>query len=434
MPEPITNPSDIRLNERNDLEALIGSPPGWSLRWGLTVLLLAVVGLLVIGWWVRYPDVVEARAVLTTQNPPIRLAAGASAKINVLKVANGQPVQAGDLLAVLDNPARLEDVQQLDVFLRKMAENSGDIGSAQLPETLQLGSLQGAFATFSQRFQDLQYFLQQDINYLKTSNLRSQITEIEHINQSLQRQEKIMVEEVALARRNMERDSTLLVRNSVSRLEFEQSQSAYLARRRELEALRSGTSQNQLRVREIQGRILDLQQLRSDDESDKLTAFRADLQRLQGELEVWKKTWLLTAPIGGEVALTQAWSEQQFVKEGEEVLTIVPQEASGRIVAKAVLSNASAGKVRPEMPAHLRLDGFPYQEFGVLNGRVGRIASVPGEQGYELEILLPEKLVTSYGRPVDFRQEMQATARIVTEERSLLQRIFEKILAAFEEN
>ncbi|MCU0348841.1 MAG: biotin/lipoyl-binding protein [Saprospiraceae bacterium] len=122
---PINDPSEIKLNERYDIEALIGSPPSWTLRWGLTAMLAVFVLLLFIAHLVRYADVVEAKAVLTTQNPPIRLAAGASGKIAKLTVKNGQTVQPGELLAVLENPANTEDVALLDSFLQNMRTEVG---------------------------------------------------------------------------------------------------------------------------------------------------------------------------------------------------------------------------------------------------------------------------------------------------------------------
>lgn len=427
--------SNIKLNERYDIEALIGSPPGWTLRWGLTAMLAVLVLMLGIAYFVSYPDIVEARAVLTTENPPIRLAAATSGKLAQLKVKNGQVVQLGDLLAVLENPAKLRDVQQLDTILQNMVgKEDAAYLDTQLPHMLQLGSLQASYASFSQKHKDLRYFLSQDINYLKISNLRKQMEVVGTLNKSLARQEKIMAEEMAIAQKNMERDSTLLAANSLSKLEFEKSKTDWLARRRELEALRSGTSQNNLRIREMEAQILDLQQLQSDGESQRLLDFRAEVQRLKGEIDAWKQTYLLLAPVSGEVALTKAWSEQQQVEAGTEVLTIVPMESAGRVIAKAQLTNNRSGKVKVNMPVNLRLDGYPYQEFGVLNGQVQRIAAVPGEQGYELEISLPADLKTSYGQIIPFRQEMQGTARIVTEKRSLLARVMDRILAAFEAN
>jgi HlyD family secretion protein len=428
---PIQNPQNISLQDRKEIEAIIGSPPGWALRWGVSVLLIGFLVLLAFSHFIQYPDVVQAKAMLTTQNPPIRLAANADAKISHLLAANGQQVEKGELLAILDNPAKWEDVQKLQTYLEKMSDNNLEfLASTSLPSGLQLGSLQGSFARFAQAQSDLGYFLKQDLNYQKISNLRKQIAEILRLNESLRRQEVILQEEVALARNNMERDSTLLARNSLSRLEFEQSQALYLQKRRELESLRSGATQNSLRIEQIRGQMLDLEKNQSDDLSNRTLAFDAEARRLQGEIDQWKETWLIEAPISGEVALTQAWSEQQFVKKGEEMLTIVPNETAGTVFAKALLPYQSSGKVEPGMEAHLRLDGFPYQEYGMLLGKVAYISAVPGEMGYEMGISLPANLATNYNKPIPFRQEMQGTARIITEEKSLLSRLLSKIISA----
>ncbi|MCC6724237.1 MAG: HlyD family efflux transporter periplasmic adaptor subunit [Saprospiraceae bacterium] len=420
---------NIKLNERQDIEALIGSPPGWTLRWGLTAMLAVLLLLLGIAQMVSYPDVVEARAMLTTQRPPIRLAAKVSGKIAQLKVTNGQTVQPGDLLAVLENPARLKDVNLLDSVLQKMmVDETAAYLELRLPTVMQLGTLQASFANFAQRHKDLHYFLSQDINFQKISNLKQQIEDMLILNKSLFRQEKILKEEVDLSRKNLERDSQLLTTNAISKLEFEKSQSFWLTKRRELEALRSGTSQNNLRIRQMQAQILDLQQVQSDDKSQKELDFRSEVEKLIGEITIWKQTYLMVAPVGGEVALTKAWSEQMQVEAGTEVLTIVPTAGAGDVIAKAILQSNRSGKVKEQMPVNIRLDGYPYQEFGVLNGKVLRIATVPNEAGYELEISIPADLKTSHGKPIPFRQEMQGTARIITEKRSLLQRILDKIL------
>lgn len=432
---PIQNPSDIRLNEQNDLEAIIGHPPGWALRWGMTVLFGVLGLLLLIAWLVRYPDIVEARAVLTTEHPPIRMVAKASGALAELRVKDGQSVQAKEIIGVLDNPAKLEDIERLEIFLENLSENRPDSYLAiDAPKQLQLGNLEAMHAQFSQRFSELKHFLEQDINYLKISNLRKQILEIERLNRSLERQTAILAEEVEVAHAGFARDSILLSQNSLSELELEATKTVWLRRRRELESLRSGTVQNALSIRQMEAKILDLQQLRSDDESELQLNFKSEIERLQGEIEVWKDTWLLTAPITGEVALTNAWSKNQFIEEGMEVLTIVPQAEAGKVFGKAFLTGEGLGKVGEGMTAYLRLDGFPYQEYGVLNAELRSISEVPGAQGYEAQLTLTNGMVTSHDRPIPFRQEMQATARIVTQERSLLKRLLERIWGVVEQN
>ena len=431
---PITNPKEIRLSRRNELEAIIGHPPGWSLRWGMTVLFGCLVLLLGISWAVNYPDIVEAPVVLTTQNPPIRLVAGASAKIASLNISNGAKVRKNEVLGILDNPANASDILLLDELLEDLNKNDPSTYLAtELPPDLQLGSIQPAYALFSQNFSDLQYFLKQDINYLIISNLRRQIVEVNKLEASLNRQIALFENELVLSQNGVSRDSHLLLDGSLSQLDFENTKSVHLFKSRQLERLRSEAASSQLQVRQLEAQILELRQKQSDHQNDHLLTIKGDIQRLSSVIDEWKQKWLLVSPINGEVAFTNAWSEQQFVKEGEEVLTIVPNESAGDLIAKAQLNGIATGKIKKGMEVQIRLAGYPYQEFGVLNGQLSRLSPVPSNTGYEAEISLLNGLTTSYKKEVSFQQEMSGVARIITEERSLLTRVLEKIWAAIEQ-
>ena len=82
---------------------------------------------------------------------------------------------------------------------------------------------------------------------------------------------------------------------------------------------------------------MDLRQKQSDDQSQRVFTIKGDIQRIKGEIENWKQTFLLISPIDGKIALTNAWSEQQFVKAEEEVLTVAPLQKAGSLIAKAQL-------------------------------------------------------------------------------------------------
>ena len=107
---------------------------------------------------------------------------------------------------------------------------------------------------------------------------------------------------------------------------------------------------------------------------------------------------------------------------------------AGEIVGKALLPTFNSGKVQPGQRANIRLDGYPYQEFGVLQGQVTNIALVPDQETYLLEIALPDSLVTTYHRSIPFAQELPGQARIVTEDRRILERVFDQLVSLVKNN
>jgi HlyD family secretion protein len=113
------------------------------------------------------------------------------------------------------------------------------------------------------------------------------------------------------------------------------------------------------------------------------------------------------------------------------MLTIVPTNNSGKMIGKAILPLERSGKVKPTMRANIRLDGYPYQEFGSIEAVVKNISAVPQENSYQIELEIPATLITTYQKEISFRQEMQGTANIITEDRRILERVFDKILSAF---
>lgn len=69
----------------------------------------------------------------------------------------------------------------------------------------------------------------------------------------------------------------------------------------------------------------------------------------------------------------------------------------------------------------------------MIKGFVSHIALVPspdqeGQMIYELRIALPEKLVTTYGRKLKYNPFTGVKVEIITENRSILERIFDQIL------
>jgi len=66
-------------------------------------------------------------------------------------------------------------------------------------------------------------------------------------------------------------------------------------------------------------------------------------------------------------------------------------------------------------------------EYGKLSGIIKSISLVPDKEGYVANISLPEGMKTTYGRELDFIQEISGTAEIITEEKSILSGFIEPL-------
>ncbi len=120
-----------------------------------------------------------------------------------------------------------------------------------------------------------------------------------------------------------------------------------------------------------------------------------------------------------------------------------PDFVSGPVVVSADLGKPSQlkalikldrtglEKVSPGQKVNLKFENYPYLEFGIVRGVVGKVSSVPGGDSYETEIQLPDGLTTTFGKELEFRQELKGNAEIVTENISLLSRILDPVKAVF---
>jgi hypothetical protein len=109
-------------------------------------------------------------------------------------------------------------------------------------------------------------------------------------------------------------------------------------------------------------------------------------------------------------------------------MTIVPQGGVGEMIGKALLPAANNGKVDEGFEINIRLDGYPYQEFGVIKATVKSKSILPQDGNYLVELKMPDSLITTYGKPIPFQQEMGGTGNIITKDRRILERVFDKFL------
>jgi multidrug resistance efflux pump len=422
MPQAQTRTTDWRINEREDIQFLLGNPPSWTMRYGIMVVAIVFSVLLLLSYVIKYPDVVTARVVLTTENPPIRMLAPTHGRVQALLVRENDTVSVGTLLAVLDNTADWKAVLQLEKLLLE-----ADSWAMQAPPRLNLGSLQNLYSVFCQNAQDYHYFLTQNGVPAKMAHLQQQIEGLNALNEQLAHQKTIQQQEFQFATTDLARQKQLHQEGVISNMEWEKFNIQYLQQKRQLASIESQFINNEMQSRQLQGQITDLAQGKNEGQNAKQLTLQEDVRRLKAAIEDWKKNYLVIAPIAGQITWSKIWKAHQTVAMNEELLALVPDATTQNIVGKATAPVAQSGKIQVGTPVFIRLDQYPAITFGQLEGKIKNIALVPQKEGYFMEIALSNALKTTYHQLLPFRAEMSGTAQLVTEDRRIIDRLFDRI-------
>jgi multidrug resistance efflux pump len=405
------------------VEDVLGMPPRWLVRWGNTLLAGALGTLLAMSWVVHYPDVVPARVVVTTLLPPSPVIARASGELTEVRVRSGDRVRRGDQLAIIRNAADPAAVFKVKALLAQWGADLNPINLTQeLPEGLALGELQPDYSTFAHDYRSLKFDMAQDPVSQEVRHLEPQLQSQQQRLQSLRRQRDNLLQQVRLAEREVERSRELAAEHMVSSREVDTKQKDALTARQAVSSAEVDMATAQVDIDRIAQSLANLgNQGRQQREQLRLTLSQS-AKNLRSRLDVWERSYVLRAAADGRVNLFKVWADHQAVRDGDSVMTVV-HEGAQALVGRVSMPIGNSGKVQPGQAVHIRLDNFPWQEFGQLKGVVKSISAIPEEGNYLVEVALPQGLRTTYNRQLEFRQEMQGQAHIVVEDLRLLQRL-----------
>jgi len=141
-----------------------------------------------------------------------------------------------------------------------------------------------------------------------------------------------------------------------------------------------------------------------------------------------RRSYKLRAPSAGRITALQVTAGQRVQVE-RPLLTILPDDASFR--ADLFVPTRAIGFIESGQSVLLRYGAFPYQQFGLYEGTVEKVAEtvllpveldvpVPvDEPVYRVSVRLDRQTVSAYGREFDLRAGMLLEASILLEGRSL---------------
>ncbi|WP_164714368.1 HlyD family secretion protein [Chitinophaga rhizosphaerae] len=416
--------SDDAIQRRSEMsQELIDERPGLLERWAMQLFLSVLLLLLIGSWFIRYPDIIEARARLTAENAPKEITSRQQGRLIKLFVENHQEVNEHQVIGFIGSTGNSFELMRLCKLLDSSLSllDAGIYRQAVAVCTekfTNLGEVQGEYSQFITAARN---FSDYNINGFfdnKESALHRDLAALEQSRQIIQMQKGITEELMKVAEVNYRIKDTLAKERVLSQEEYRREYTNYLNQQMAAPQL-----QNSLLTAEasIRSKTAELDQLQHD-RREQLVIFRQALLTLKSSIDNWKKLYVIEAPISGRVVFTLPVQENQILDAGRVLGYIKPKDSRFRF--EAILSQHNFGKIHSGLTVQLRLDAYPYQEFGFVNGKLDYISPVPTDSGFLATIQTDLQLVTSNKRQIPFKDALTANAIIITKDMRLLERLY----------
>jgi multidrug resistance efflux pump len=404
------------------VEEIMGNPPGKLLRWSTFSIFIIFVLFILFAWFIKYPDLIPSPVEITTENPPVTLVSKINGRIKHLEITNKSKVVKGQVLAVMETAAYYKQIE----ILRQFADTASHLLSMHnysVPELSELGELQIEYSLFRKNLSDYSSSLANDYYGNKIQSLKDEIRGTNIYIDRLKESEKLYSENLELDVKRFSRDSALFrADKTIPDSEYDKSRQALIRQRLDLQNIRLQLSAKNIEQTTRQQLLKEYSINRSEEMKNVTSTLEESFRNLKAQINIWEITYLLASPVSGTVSFTKYWSENQSVNKDEPVLTIIPSDP-GNYVGRIYLKMQRSGKVKIGQEVNIKLSSYPYLEYGMVRGIIKTKSLVPSADAYVIEIELPYGLKTLYNRQLDFTQNMQGTAEIITDDMRLLQKI-----------
>jgi len=372
---------DDALPFQNEIDAIVEERPPHFMRWTQYLIMALFLMLLLIAWLIKVDVVISASGRISAEKPPIVLQPLERGIIRDMNVHSGDVVHKGQMLATLDPTFAEADlgalaVQQSSIEAQLRRAEAEMKGAPYNP---------GPLAGSNDRIQYDLYVQRQTQYKLKLQVFDEQIKQLESQIQSVQGDREMLSKQLTITRDVEQMREELMRSQTGSKLQFLDAQSTRIRLERETQDLES--RQTSLRS-DLQERKSERQAFIDDWQrqiTESVASIRTEARRMDENMA--KATRLndlvvITSPEDGVVLDVAKRSVGSVLQAGEALVTIMPNNA--KLVADIVIASRDVGYTFPGQDVVIKVDAFPYQRHGLLEGKLQWISEEAAQSSAQM--------------------------------------------------
>jgi hemolysin D len=391
------------------------------------IMLGGLVFCLVFGAWAhfgRIDEVGHAQGRLVPKGEVYKVNPVELGKVSSILVAEGQTVKAGQVLFELDDQLAKGEVERLKQLLN-MAQLEFAEKQSLLDRTLMEVQIRQVIANADSQGQQAAIMQAK----AKAEALVGQVGQ--HKVEKAANSERLARLEPLVKAGALSKEVFFQAEQNFRErvLAITQSQGELNQTKAELKRLQAGLNQ---KIAEAETTRLQteqrIQQLKM--EMTQIQAKVAETRNLLASSKAKLEQRYIYSPINGTLSYLHVSHRGEVVQPGQNIAEIARQGVP--LILMASLPSREAGFVKPDMAVQLKFDAFPYQEYGIIPGKIMKV-SLDTQQNeklgpfYQVEIALERSTVNSDHGLVKFKAGQTASAEIILRRRRIADVLFDPI-------
>ena len=431
----ISQQTECSSEQSEEVQSIIERMPTYWTKWVALCVGILMGVILLLGFLIKYPDTVDGQVSVTAVTAPVRLVANTSGRLILLQPDKTQ-IQEGAVISYIESGADYRHIFWVDSLLNNPA--AFENGHCILPDSLLLGDVSSAYNAFMLSRLQYERLLSSDIYATMRQNLQHQINSDKLVIENLDEELKLKANILKDSEDRLIKDSILLEKQVISEQDYQQQRASHLS----LKESRLNLQSNRLlKKSEISRNLMEIQriQLEEDETNEKAySEFITQKNALANAVILWKERYLQYSPVEGELEYLGFWRDNSFVQSGQELFTVIPDK--NNILGEVMIPSFGAGKVETGQTANVKINNYPYDEYGLLKGVVKSVSRITKKietangtsDAYLVVVDFPGGTTTNFGKflPLDF--ESKGTAEIITKRKRLIERLFDNLKARTE--
>lgn len=417
---------NIRSEEIQDLMV---KTPSWMVRWGISAIFLIILILLLFTWIMKYPDIIHGPITVTASTPPVKVVNRASGKVIKIFKKNNDFVKAGTIIAEIENPVSTDVVNYLESYITELDDSLyAHSNHLPLPDTgdMNYGDIQ---IRMNELHRDLKLYglrKSHDLDEMEVRQLKSRIANHRELIEITDNLLEIEESELKNAKDKYETDKALYEMDALSKYEYLDSEIEYHNQEQEYQQLRLSIVQYQMALNSMEVELANKKYGQEETIQTDMERILSHREFIYNFIKTWKQQYAIVAPVDGSLSYMRPLYTNQFIQENESYFAIIQENED--MIGWVLVPSTGYGKIQSGQRVNVRLDNYPFHEYGMLEGEVIGTSRVPQQNQYQVEVRFPNGLMTSYKRTLDFAPEMSGGAEIVTEKKRLIERIFDSFI------